>query len=184
MIVVNDNGMADVLKLPSGPPAARWGTTGPPARAQKGALVNEPFPKFDAIVSTELVPFIDAHFRTMSDRDHRAIAGLSMGGAEALRLGTNHLELFSYIGAFSPAIGYLDPKGYNRKFADASAINKQLRLLWIGIGRQDFLYEGVKASHESLERAHVQHVWVETEGQHSWNVWRKYLADFAPRLFR
>jgi enterochelin esterase family protein len=184
MIVVNDNGMVDDLHLPSGPQEARGGTAGAPRNARRGALVDEPFPKFDAIVSSELIPFIDAHFRTITDREHRALAGLSMGGAEALRVGTNHIELFAYIGAFSPAIGYLEPKGYNGKLADAAAINKQLRLLWIGIGKDDFLYDGVNASHESLEQAGVQHVWVVTPGEHSWNVWRKYLADFAPKLFQ
>jgi enterochelin esterase family protein len=126
---------------------------------------------------------IDARFRTIADREHRAIAGLSMGGAEAMRIGLHHLDLFASIGLFSPAIGNVDPaRDYNGKFADA---NRQLRLLWIGIGRSDTMFfPGVEKMHEELARTGIRHVWLESDGAHTWTVWRKYLADFAPRLFR
>ena len=120
-------------------------------------------PEFDPIVSKDLVPFVDGRFRTISDRDHRAIAGLSMGGAQAMRIGITQLELFSYIGLFSPALGNLDPaKEYGGKLAYAAAGNGKLHLLWIGIGTEDFLHDGVKATHENLEKAGIKHVWVES----------------------
>jgi enterochelin esterase family protein len=107
-----------------------------------------------------------------------------MGGAQTMRIGLNHPELFASLGLFSPAIGNLDPaKDYDGKLADAGAVNKSFPLIWIGIGRGDFLYEGVKVSHDNLEKAGIKHVWVETDGAHVWTVWRKYLADFAARLF-
>jgi enterochelin esterase family protein len=107
-----------------------------------------------------------------------------MGGAQAIRIGVNHFELFSHIGLFSPAIGNLDPATqYEGKLADAASVNKQLHLLWIGIGTEDGLHDGVKNSHDALEKAGIKHVWVESGGSHNWTVWRKYLADFAPRLF-
>jgi enterochelin esterase family protein len=146
-------------------------------------MIDNRFAEFDAVVSGDLVPMIDSRFRTMADREHRAIAGLSMGGAEAMRIGLNHFGLFAYIGLFSPAIGNVDPaRDYDGKLAVA---NKELRLLWIGVGRDDTsFFPGVKSTHESLEKAGIRHVWLESDGAHTWTVWRRYLADFAPRLFR
>ncbi|MCP6726193.1 alpha/beta hydrolase-fold protein, partial [Klebsiella pneumoniae] len=81
--------------------------------------------------------FVDTNFRTLPDREHRAIAGLSMGGAQALRIGLNHLDQFAYIGAFSPAIDITDTaKDYDGHLADSARVNQQLRLLWIGIGTE------------------------------------------------
>jgi enterochelin esterase family protein len=107
-----------------------------------------------------------------------------MGGAQALRIGFNHLDQFAYIGAFSPAIDITDTtKDYDGRLGNPASLNQQLRLLWIGIGSDDFLSEPVRESHETLEKAGIRHVWVESSGAHVWTVWRKYLADFAPRLF-
>ena len=107
-----------------------------------------------------------------------------MGGAQALRIGLNHLEQFGSLGAFSPAIAITDTtKDYDGMLANPAKVNQQLRLLWIGIGSDDFLHGPVKLSHETLEKAGIRHVWVETPGAHVWTVWRKYLADFVPRLF-
>jgi enterochelin esterase-like enzyme len=173
MIVVNENGT--ILPPPGAPPAPRG----------RGAMIENRFTEFDEVVSRDLIPFVDAAFRTIADREHRAIAGLSMGGAEAMRLGVNHLDRFSHIGLFSPAIGNLDPAvHYDGKLSSAASVNRQLRLLWIGIGTEDPLHDGVKASREALDRAGIKHVWVESGGGHTWTVWRRYLADFAPLLFR
>ena len=181
MIVVNEHGT--IVNLAAfglgGPPR-----NPPPGNRPAGAMIDFPFTEFDNIVSRDLIPFVDANFRTITDRDHRAIAGLSMGGAEAMRIGLNHLDRFAYIGLFSPAIGNLDPaRSYDGKLSDAKAVNRQIRLLWIGIGKDDPLNPGVKASHENLEKAGIKHVWLESEGAHTWTVWRKYLAEFTPRLF-
>ena len=144
-----------------------------------------PYTEFGNVVTQDLIPFIDSNFRTKADRDHRAIAGLSMGGAEAIKLGTDYPDKFSYIGLFSPAIADLDPAtDYDGKFANAAAINKQLHLLWIGIGTEDPFHDGVKTSHENLDKVGVKNVWVETGGGHVWTNWRKYMTDFAPRLFQ
>jgi enterochelin esterase-like enzyme len=132
-----------------------------------------------------LVPFIDARFRTIPDREHRALAGLSMGGGQAVRIGLNHLDQFAYLGAFSPALFITDTaKDYDGALADPAKLNQQVRLLWIGVGSDDFLLTPVKGSHEALEKAGIKHVWVESSGAHVWTVWRKYLAGFAPRLFQ
>jgi enterochelin esterase family protein len=169
MIVVNENGL---------PPAGETGGRG------RGMIGNR-FAQFDAVVSHDLIPFIDRIFRTIPHREQRALAGLSMGGAQTMRIGLNHPELFAWLGLFSPAIGNLDAANdYEGKLADAASINRSLRLLWLGIGREDPLFLGVRASHESLEKVGVKHVWSETDGAHVWTVWRKYLVDFGSQLFR
>lgn len=201
MIVVNEYGGA-LGPAPgrAGTPAGARGAPGAPATpgaaappnrgagapAGRGrALTDNPFTDLDAIVSRDLIPFIDATFRTRASAADRALAGLSMGGAQAMRLGVNHPELFSYIGLFSPAIANVDPAvDYNGRLADATAFNARTRLLWIGVGVEDSLLPGVRTTHENLQRAGITHVWAETPGAHVWTVWRKYLADFAPLLFR
>jgi enterochelin esterase-like enzyme len=179
MIVVNENGLTGVHFVP--PP----GPKPPSPESVARFFMDERYTLFDSIISKDLIPFIDANLRTIPDREHRALAGLSMGGSEALRIGFNHLDLFTYIGAFSPAVAITDPKkDYDGMLSNPARVNRQLRLLWIGIGSDDFLLAPVKESHETLEKAGIKHVWVESSGAHVWTVWRKYLADFAPRLFR
>lgn len=186
MIVVNANGMEDVELQPPPSPQANRNTNEPPSSTGVARFfMDQRYPLFDRMLTSELVPFIDASFRTIPDREHRALAGLSMGGAQALRVGFNHIDQFAYLGAFSPAIQITDVRSdYDGVLASPEKVNQQLRLLWIGIGREDFLHDPVSASHEALERAGIKHVWMESSGAHVWTVWRKYLADFAPRLFQ
>jgi enterochelin esterase-like enzyme len=185
MIIVNENGMIGVHFQPPAPDRPGSSSNPPSSRAVPRYFMDERYTLFEQIVSTELIPFIDTHFRTIPDRDHRALAGLSMGGAQALRIGLNHLDQFGYIGAFSPAIAIVDTtKDYDGILANPARANEQLRLLWIGIGSDDFLLAPVNESHETLEKAGIKHVWFESSGAHVWTVWRKYLADFAPRLFQ
>ena len=186
MIIVNENGMTGVHFQP--PPAPRLGAAPNPPRPPRAVsrfFMDERYAAVDGVISHDLILYIDENFRTIADRDHRALAGLSMGGAQALRIGLNHLDQFAYLGAFSPAIAITDTsKDYDGVLADPAKINQQLHLLWIGIGSDDFLLEPVSRSHEVLEKAGIKHVWVNSSGAHVWTVWRKYLADFAPRLFQ
>lgn len=186
MIIVNENGMTGVHFQPPPPPRPGAAPSAPPPpRAVSHFFMDEHYAAVDGVISRDLIPYIDEHFRTIPDRDHRALAGLSMGGAQALRIGLNHLDQFAYLGAFSPAIAITDTtKDYDGALADPAKINRQLRLLWMGIGSNDFLLNSVMQSHEALEKAGIKHVWIESSGAHVWTVWRKYLADFAPRLFR
>ncbi len=185
MIIVNENGMTGINFQP--PLPSRPGSTPAPSppRAIPNAIKEERYTLFDGVISSDLVPFIDSHFRTMPDREHRALAGLSMGGGQAIRIGLNHLNQFAYLGAFSPALFITDTaKDYDGILADPAKANRQIRLLWIGVGSDDFLLAPVKGSHEALDKGGIKHVWVESSGAHVWTVWRKYLADFAPRLFQ
>jgi enterochelin esterase family protein len=150
---------------------------------------------FEADVTEALIPFVDSTFRTVADRDHRAMAGLSMGGMQTFHVTLNHLDLFSHIGGFSGAAGplvlggrALDPKAdYNGVFADPAAFSKKVHLLWLGVGTEEpeRMREGIRRLHASLTDAGVAHVYVESPGtDHEWQTWRRNLNDFAPRLFR
>jgi enterochelin esterase family protein len=149
---------------------------------------------FEEDVTRVLIPYIDSTFRTLSDRDHRAMAGLSMGGMQTFKITLNHLDLFSYIGGFSGAGGMLvqgdrklDPKNdYNGVFADPVAFAKKVRLLWLGVGTQEpeRLRAGILRLHTSLQEMKIQHVFYESPGtDHEWQTWRRDLKEFAPRLF-
>ena len=150
---------------------------------------------FEDDVTQALIPFIDSTFRTLSDRDHRAMAGLSMGGMQTFQVTLDHLDLFSYIGGFSGAGGMLvlgdrklDPKtDYNGVFADPAAFAKKVHLLWIGVGTNEpeRMRAGLQRLHASLDEAKIKHVFYESPGtDHEWQTWRRDLKDFAPRLFQ
>lgn len=149
---------------------------------------------FEDDVTQALIPFIDSTFRTLSDRDHRAMAGLSMGGMQTFQVTLDHLELFSYIGGFSGAGGMLlfsdrklDPKtDFNGVFADPAAFGKKVHLLWMGVGTNEpeRMRAGLLRLHTSLDDAKIQHIFYESPGtDHEWQTWRRDLKDFAPRLF-
>lgn len=148
-------------------------------------LPNPQQDRFAELVVNDLVPFIDRKFRTRAERDHRAIAGLSMGGGQALRTGLKHLDRFAWIGSFSGALRDFDvEQGYGGALRDAQAVNARLRLLWLGCGTdEEGLYQLNKKIHEILTRHGIRHVWHEGPGAHEWQVWRQHLAEFVGRLF-
>jgi enterochelin esterase-like enzyme len=140
----------------------------------------------------DLIPLIDATYRTVPDREYRAMAGLSMGGMQTFQVTLKHLDLFAYIGGFSGAGGGFggvpfDPKtAHNGVMADAGEFNKKVLLLWLGIGTAEpkRMYDSVKRYHEALEKAGIKHVYYESPGTaHEWQTWRRCLREFAPLLF-
>ena len=149
---------------------------------------------FEDDVTQALIPYVDSTFRTLVDREHRAMAGLSMGGMQTFQVTLNHLDLFSYIGGFSGAAGplmlgdqKLDVKtAYNGAFADPAAFAKRVRLLWLGVGTEEpeRMRTGIRSLHASLTEAGIPHVYYESPGtDHEWQTWRRDLKDFLPRLF-
>ena len=140
---------------------------------------------FGELVVRDLVPMIDAGYRTKTGREHRAIAGLSMGAGQALQVGLGNLDLFSGIGAFSGGGRNFDLKtSFGGALADAAAANQRIKLLWIGCGTEDGGHAGSKAFHETLAAAGIRHTWFDSPGSHEWQVWRKHLHEFAQQLFR
>ena len=140
------------------------------------------FDKFrDALVS-EVIPQVETSYAASKDRNSRAIAGLSMGGAESLLTGLNNLERFAWVGAFSS--GGLD-ENFDKAFpALDSKANSQLNLLWVACGTDDHLITANRKFREWLKSKGIQHTDIETPGAHTWMLWRRNLADFVPLLFR
>ena len=150
---------------------------------------------FEDDVTQALIPFIDSTFRTIPDRDHRAMAGLSMGGMQTFHVTFDHLDLFSYIGGFSGAANVfamgndkLDTKtAFNGAMADPAAFAKRVHLLWVGVGTNEpaRMKQSIEKLHTSLDESKIQHVFYESPGtDHEWQTWRRDLNDFAPRLFQ
>ncbi len=132
----------------------------------------------------DVIPYVEARFPVYKDRDHRALAGLSMGGVESLTIGLNHLDLFSYVGGFSAAVR---PADFTRDFgalaANPQQVNQKLHLLWLAVGRDDGFLTADEALSKFLTAAKIKHSYQTSEGAHTWIVWRRYLRDFAPLLF-
>jgi enterochelin esterase-like enzyme len=133
----------------------------------------------------DIIPMIDAKYRTIADRKHRAIVGFSMGGGQAGRFGLRHLETFSQVGIMSAGMtGGLETEPLATLAANPAKTNKQIDLLWIACGKDDTAMKGAKSLHQALEQARIEHTFLETEGAHHWRVWRRYLRDLAPLLFK
>ena len=177
MIIVMDNGYASVPSGPFGPPPSRAGD----------------FSAFEDVMTKEVIPMIDSTFRTVPDRDHRAMAGLSMGANQALHLATDHLDTFAYMAGFSGTMNGLsaeplDPAtAFNGIFKDGAAFNEKVKLLWIGMGTEEpsFFHGSIGAFRTMLDKAGIKYVYFSSPGTaHEWLTWWRDLKDFAPRLFQ
>ena len=139
------------------------------------------FKKFSDALLTEVMPRVEGEYRVTKDRNARAIAGLSMGGSESLLTGLNHLDKFSWIGAFSS--GGI-PEDFEKDFPSLDAkANQQLHVLWIACGTEDHLITVNRNLRGWLKTKSVNHADIETPGMHTWMVWRRNLAEFAQLLF-
>ncbi len=143
---------------------------------------------FGQILINDTIPRIDATYRTIPDREHRAMAGLSLGGTQTYQITQAHLGKFAWIGAFSAPFGFPDLKtGYNGLLADPQAFAKQVKLLFVSMGSEEAssFGRGNRAFHEALEKAGVKHVYYESPNTaHEWQTWRRSLYQFAPLLFQ
>jgi enterochelin esterase family protein len=176
---------------PPAPPPARAagpGRGGPPARGGRGGALGRP--TFTEMMFTDLVPMIERTYRVLPGKDNRAMAGLSMGGAQTFETVLNNLDKFAYFGGFSGNCGgfgrggTFDPKTTcGGSFADPAAFNKQIKLMFISTGSVEG--PGVKTFSEALTKAGIHNVYFESPGTaHEWLSWRRALNDFAPRLFK
>jgi enterochelin esterase family protein len=117
--------------------------------------------------------------------DDRGIAGLSMGGGQSINLALAKPGLFRYVALMSPAASARVDQYYANVLKNPDALNKQFKLFWVGVGKDDMLTgPGDRAFAKALQTYGVKHTYVETEGRHEWTVWRQYLRDIAPMLFR
>jgi enterochelin esterase family protein len=185
------------LVPPPGPapaPAAAPGAAGPgrgaapPAGRGGGGLGR---PTYSEMMFTDLVPMIERTYRVRPGKENRAMAGLSMGGAQTFTTVLGNLDRFAYLGGFSGSCGgfgrggaTFDPKTTcNGAFADPAPFNSKIKVLFLGIGSVEG--PGTKTFSEALTTAGIHNVYFESPGTaHEWLTWRRALNDFAPRLFK
>lgn len=154
----------------------------------RAAMANNAFP--DVLVK-DIIPMIDKTFRTIPDRDHRAMAGLSMGGFQTFQTTMTNVDKFSYVGGFSGA-AFLEPgrditEVFDGVWADAERFNKKIKVMYLSIGtvEPERMYKSVNNFHLALEKAGIKHIYYESPGtSHEWQTWRRSLNQFAALIFK
>ncbi|MGE5611754.1 MAG: esterase [Bacillota bacterium] len=140
---------------------------------------------FNSDLVDSIIPYIESHYRVIPDREKRAIAGFSRGGGQSLFAGFNNLDKFAWIGSYS---AYLTPEVFEKHFGELSAkpetTNQRLRLLWQGVGNEDFLYKQAVAFDEFLKAKKIEHRSLVTGGGHTWMNARHYLAETLQLYFK
>jgi len=139
--------------------------------------------KFEAYLLHDVMPLVERKYRVLTSPRDRAIAGLSMGGGQAITIGLENLDKFSAIGSFSGATPRDSSTRIGEILSDAESVNEALDLFWIGCGRDDFLLDRNKKFAEMLKAKGVAHELHVTDGVHNYAVWRSYFATLAPKLF-
>lgn len=173
MIIVMDNGYA--------------------YKPQTGEKPGRPASVFEEVMINENIPMTDAKFRTIADREHRAIAGLSMGANQTMRIIMNNLDKFASYGGFSgtsnyPSTAEIDPATFlDGKFNDGAAINKQIKVFWLGLGtKEPNPFPGsVGAFRKMMDKQGIKYVYYESPGTaHEWLTWRRSLHQYVQLLFK
>lgn len=141
----------------------------------------EAFATFEQDLLNDLIPFIEKEFPVLTDREHRAIAGLSMGGGQSLNFGLGNLNQFAWIGGFSSAPNTKKPE---LLVPDPEAAKRQLKLLWISCGDKDNLITFSKRTHDYLNEKGVPHIYHIEPGVHDFKVWKNDLYLFSQLLFK
>lgn len=185
MIIVMTNGNANQS-------GAQNDVTDAPLQGDMMAAYQKLAGKFETHLVKDLVPFIEKNYRALSGKDNRAIAGLSMGGMHTQTITNDNPGMFSYIGVFSMGImsfGQQTPEAAAKldqeRDTKIEALKKSgYKLYWIGVGKDDFVYQGVIKLRSTLDKHEFKYVYRESTGGHTWANWRIYLSEFAPQLFR
>jgi enterochelin esterase-like enzyme len=130
---------------------------------------------FEQDLRQAVIPYVESHYETRRDCRHQAIAGVSLGGWQALSIGLKHTDRFAWVGGFSPAlIDNVVPANYSG----------QLKLLWLSCGDRDSNKGECERLHQAFEKKNVPHIWHVSPGEHEWPVWKNDLRQFSPLLFR
>jgi enterochelin esterase-like enzyme len=160
-----------------------------------GSSFEKQMAEFETDFIKDLKPYIESHYRLVNDRQHRAIAGLSMGGAQTLNIGFENLDQFAYLGVYSSGVfgitggfGGAPPstawEDKHKETLDNADLKRDLRAVWFATGKTDFLLGTSQATVEMLKKHELNVTYKETEGGHVWANWREYLGEFAPMLFQ
>jgi enterochelin esterase family protein len=139
-----------------------------------------------------IMPYVEKNYRALTDRAHRAIAGLSMGGGQTLDISMSHLDRFAYVGVFSAGVFSYGPWPMpspewverHANMLDDAALKPGLKLLWFGTGTDDSTIPTTRATIEMLKKHGFTPFFRESPGGHTWTNWRNYLKEFAPQLFQ
>ena len=185
MIIVMPHGSIDVpgVRMPAS--GVDWSSEESLARVMPVILkLHEAF--IEDLLTT-IIPAVESTYRVRTDRESRAMAGLSMGGAHTMRIGPSHLDTFAYMGVFSVGLPSMKADLHERNrefFANPERSNELVKLLWIGAGDDDKLVrDGARRLSQELSRYGIGHEFHETSGGHTWINWRRYIHEFLPRLF-
>lgn len=180
MIVVMPNGNGAQEAVPGEYPNSMYKPLFANPKTMEGSF-EKAFP--------DIMKYVESHYRTINDKNHRAIAGLSMGGFHSLYISANNPDLFGYVGLFSAAINR-QAKGENTYIYEnleaklAKQFSNAPKLYFIGIGNTDFLFQDNVKYRELLDANGYKYEYMETDGGHEWRNWRKYLNHFVPELFK
>jgi len=138
------------------------------------------------VLVTESIPEVDANFRTLADREHRALAGLSMGGMQTFMIAPKHLDLFAYMGMFSGTPQPQAQPQVDAVAAQGAAFAARMHVVWFGVGTEEPAFlPRTKEVRAQLEKAGIPSGYFESKGTaHEFQTWRRCLWEFAPLLFR
>ena len=183
MIVVVTNGNPDAVSAPLDKPL----NTNTKELPGIGSMASG---RFEESLVKDVVPYIEQNYRVIADADHRALSGFSMGGYQTQNITNNNPGMFNYIGVMS--MGLFSSFGNNNSNYNKEKHVAQLKALmatkpkfyWIGIGKNDFLFGTVTKLRELYDEIGFKYVYRESEGSHTWGVWRLYLTELAPKFFR
>ena len=183
MIVVITNGNPDAVSAPLEKPL----NTNTKELPGIGSMASG---RFEESLVKDVVPYIEQNYRVIADADHRALSGFSMGGYQTQNITNNNPGMFNYIGVMS--MGLFSSFGNNNSNYNKEKHVAQLKALmatkpkfyWIGIGKNDFLFGTVTKLRELYDEIGFKYVYRESEGSHTWGVWRLYLTELAPKFFR
>ncbi len=141
---------------------------------------------FENDLLKDIIPFMEHNYSVYTDREHRALAGLSMGGGQALNIGLSHIDTFAHVGGFSSAPNTRQFGGMSdeKLLPDPKAAKKELKVLWLGCGDQDGLFRVSEGVHMHLEEKDIPHVWRVDGNGHDDTEWANNLYHFAQRIFR
>ena len=169
MLIVMDNGYATQSGINS--------------RDQRG---NDRWSAFENVLIDELIPFIDENYRTVSDRESRAMAGLSMGSNQTFTIGFKNQDVFSYLGIFSVPRSIVLPDEFDDAIEDADNFNNRTNLIWISVGTKELPnYNKTKQILEQMDSGGIEYKFYESRGTaHEWLTWRRSLYEFAQLLFK
>jgi enterochelin esterase family protein len=171
-----------IVVMPAGHDAKFAGMFGPPPQG------GQPTARFEDDFEKDLRPHIEKTYRVKTDRADRAVAGLSMGGAQTLSLFLSKPKDFAAVGVFSSGIFAQNmddwEKANKEKVTGAAAAKEGLKVFWFATGKDDFLLNSTRNTVAMFKKNEVPPVYAETDGAHTWIKWQQYLNEFAPMLFK